>query len=366
MKLPKLFFVFLIIAQAVITAGHFLLYQALIFFFPFFARHWLASLIALMALSVSFLAASVFDFKSENEFLRGIYIIASVWVPTWFYLLLAAALSSILYLLDPGIALTAIATPIFLMAAVVVVYGIVNARYVRIVRFTAKLPNLPEYWKGKTAVLASDLHLGHILRASFAAALVSRINALKPDMVLIPGDFFDGVHTDFPGLAAPFKNLRVKHGTYFCSGNHEQFAGMENCERALRDIGITILDNNKTEIAGLQIAGLGYAARQTDADIASALNSLSLDPHRPSILLKHVPDKIPAVAAAGINLMLSGHSHDGQIWPGSLVTNKVWKGFGYGLKKFGQILVYTSSGAGTWGPPVRTFTKAEIVQITFE
>ena len=93
---------------------------------------------------------------------------------------------------------------------------------------------------------------------------------------------------------------------------------------------------------------------------------MNIDPSKPSILLKHIPDHREAVEKSGINFQISGHTHHGQIWPFRYITKKIFKGFDYGLKSLNNLQIYTSSGVGTWGPPLRIFTKSELIKITFE
>jgi predicted MPP superfamily phosphohydrolase len=97
----------------------------------------------------------------------------------------------------------------------------------------------------------------------------------------------------------------------------------------------------------------------------ATLGSLGLETDRASILLSHVPNRLPIVEQAGISLLLCGHTHGGQIFPFNWLTRRVFGKFTYGLQRFGALQVYTSSGAGTWGPPMRVGTHPEIVLLTF-
>jgi len=368
MKIPKNFFYFLAGTQVILTLSHWAMYVSLIFFFPAFLAHKYILLAVLILLSLSFLGFSILDFKYENAFVRIGYIISGVWIVSWFYLLLASVAASIVFIIN-DVNYPHVTLGLFIIALLVSAYGAINARIVRTVDLKIKLPNLPDYWKGKTGVLASDFHLGHVLRAGFANKVIAKINALNPEIVFIPGDYFDGVKTDFAALANLLKGVKSPQGIYFCSGNHELFAGYKECEDALRAAGIKILENEKIEVAGLQIAGAAYDHdKMHDAidNFASLLANMQLDKNKPSILLKHVPLQMEEVRDAGISLQLSGHTHRGQTWPGSLVTKKFWKGYDYGLKSMGKLQIYISSGVGTWGPPMRINSQSEIVKITFE
>ncbi len=367
MKPPKGFIYFLILAQALIILGHYAVYSALMAFFPALAAHHTVWLAVLMLLSVSFLAMTILSFRYKSAWLRPFYILAAVWLPMFFYFLLASLLAIIiLWIWPPGSGI--VPGIIFALAVLACIYGLINARVSRVVPVNVSLPNLPPAWKGKTAVMVSDLHLGHVLRDGFARKIINDINALKPEIVFLPGDFFDGVKTDFNHLAGLFKQVKSVRGIYYVTGNHEQIAGYEICEQAVAAAGMHILENKMADINGLQIAGLAYYAetKETPERIINLLASMNLDPAKPTILLKHVPNHVSAIAKTGVSLQLSGHTHLGQVWPFRFITKRVYKGFDYGLKQLGNFQIYTSSGAGTWGPPMRVFTRSEIVKIVFE
>ncbi len=367
MKIPKNFIYFIVVAQGLITLGNYAVYASLMAFFPSLLAHSTIIFILFMLLSVSFLGMSIVTFHRESKWLRMPYILSAIWLPTWFYLLMAALATIIVNAIWPAGTLI---TPkiIFGIALLLCLYGIINARITRVINLKISLPNLPEYWKGKTAIMASDLHLGHILRKGFAQRIIKQINSLKPDIVFLPGDFYDGVKTDFTYLAGLFKELKSTHGTYYVTGNHEEIAGYEICEKAISGGGIHILENQMVDINGLQVAGLAYysESKETPEGISQLISSMKLDPLKPTVLLKHVPNLVAAISKMGVHLQLSGHTHLGQVWPFRYATRRVYKGFDYGLKTLENYKIYTSSGAGTWGPPVRIFTKSEMVRIEFE
>ncbi len=359
----KQIIVFLGIAQLVLIAFNLIIYGLLLTFFPALGTHKVEVLITVLLLAISFLIFSVLTFKYENIVLRIGYKLSSIWLVLGFYFVLASLIALIIYLLSP-INLLYYGLAAVFVSSVLTIYGLINARVTRLTKIKISLPNLPAYWKDKSAIMVSDLHLGQVLRKGFANKIINLINRESPEIVFIPGDFYDGVHTGFQNLANEFKKISAPQGIYFCSGNHEMFAGYGQCEQALRGAGIKILENQKVEIQGLQIAGVSYK-HDVMPDLSQTLQNISLDKNKPSVLLKHVPLQLKEVWEAGFNLVLCGHSHHGQIWPGRLITKRYFKGFDYGLKTFNNLLVYTSSGAGTWGPPMRIFTKSEVVKIIF-
>ena len=120
------------------------------------------------------------------------------------------------------------------------------------------------------------------------------------------------------------------------------------------------------ELDGLQVIGVPYRNATQKRHLASALDEVRLDRARASILLTHAPDHPEIAEAAGISLQLSGHTHLGQFLPWSWMARRVYRQFVYGLSRIGKMQVFTSSGAGTWGPPVRLGSSSEIVMLEFQ
>ena len=119
-------------------------------------------------------------------------------------------------------------------------------------------------------------------------------------------------------------------------------------------------------VDGLHIVGVPYGDSTTRFGCAPRSTACASVPAEPSILLNHIPSRLPIVERAGVSLQLSGHTHGGQIFPFNWFTRRVFGKFTYGLQRFGALQVYTSSGAGTWGPPMRVGTAPEIVLLEFE
>jgi predicted MPP superfamily phosphohydrolase len=166
--------------------------------------------------------------------------------------------------------------------------------------------------------------------------------------------------------AEPLNKLTAPQGVYFVAGNHDQFGDDAKFMQAVKAAGVRVLNNEKVEVDGLQIAGVPYRNATQEAHLAATLQDMNLDRQRASILLVHAPDH-PAVAeAAGVSLQLSGHTHLGQFIPWSWFARKMYRQFVYGLSRIGKMQVFTSSGAGTWGPPLRLGSNPEIVMLQFE
>jgi predicted MPP superfamily phosphohydrolase len=153
---------------------------------------------------------------------------------------------------------------------------------------------------------------------------------------------------------------------YFVAGNHEQFGDDSKYLRAIEAAGVRVLSNEKVEADGLQIIGVPYRNATQDGRLASVLQRIGVDRDRASILLTHAPDRPEIAEAAGVSLQLSGHTHVGQFIPWSWMARRMYRQSVYGLSQIGKMQVFTSSGAGTWGPPLRLGSNPEIVVLEFQ
>ena len=326
--------------------------------------------ITLAILSVSFVAASLLAHRYFNPMIRAIYTIASVWLGLVSFFFLAACACWIVYggplLFGLHLEKRTIAAVCFGLGLLAGISAIVNAAWTRVVRVTVKLPNLPAAWRGRTAALVSDLHLGHVRNSGFLRRIVRKLSSLRPDVLFIPGDMYDGTAVDLERLAIPWTEFSAPLGSYFITGNHEEFTSPGKYLDAVRQSGIRVLENEKIVLDGLQIAGVDYRDSVNVERFRSILRQMELDRNVASILLVHNPNHLPVAAEAGISLQLSGHTHRGQYFPFTAFVSRIYGKYAYGLNRFGDLAVYTSCGAGTWGPPMRLGSNPEIVLIRFE
>jgi predicted MPP superfamily phosphohydrolase len=318
---------------------------------------------------VSFLTASLLAYRLTNPIVRGFYRIAALWLGAVNFLFLATCLLWIFYFaatiahLQPD--WPQWAAILFGAAVIATLAGIVNARAIRIRKITVALPNLPDSWRGRVAALVSDIHLGHVNGSRFLTRIIERLHSLKPDIVFIPGDLYDGTAVDAARVANPLQKLKPPLGAFFVTGNHEEFRDPSQYLEAIRATGVRILENENLSVDGLQIVGVPDHASANSKHYRAVLDSLSINRLRPSILLSHSPHALSTAEHAGISLQLSGHTHGGQIFPFTWFTRKIFQQFTKGLHRHGSLQVLTTTGAGTWGPPLRLGTNPEIVLIEF-
>lgn len=356
--------------QMFLLAAHQFLYRTWIVFHPALPASAAQRLhLALLTLAFSFIAAALLSFRFSNWLVTLLYKVAALWLGLLNFFFLAACCCRLIFFLPLGRFApdqARLSDLFFALALLVSLYGMVNARWLRLRRIGIALPNLPRQWHGRTALLVSDLHLGNVNGTAFAGKIARLATELKPDLLFIAGDLFDGTKADPARLIAPFGKLALPCGIFLSIGNHEEFGGTAEYIAALRQAQIQVLDNRKAVVDGLQIAGINFTDSTYPQRLRMILEGLALDSSRASILLNHAPTRLPIVEQAGINLQLSGHTHRGQLFPFTWITRRVFGKFTYGLQRFSNLQVYTSSGAGTWGPPMRVGSSPEAVLFRFE
>ncbi len=257
-----------------------------------------------------------------------------------------------------------VANSLLLISSLITMRGLFNARTIKTTSYEVALKNLPSSWEGKKLVFLSDLHLGVIWGKKRMSRIVERIKRSNPEAVFLIGDIFDGPPADYAYLSSPLSELQLRLGSYFVNGNHESYRPNDPYTMALQSHGVTILRDEVRDLEGIQLIGADYLTTTSAHTYEQVLDRLTIHTDRPSILLKHIPTHISQVAAKGISLQLSGHTHGGQLWPFSYLTHLVYRGFDRGLRREQGLQVITSDGAGTWGPPLRLGTRCEIVEIT--
>lgn len=363
------------ILQTLLCIFHWFLYQTWVdFWFPMSPASVLALRVSLASLSLAFIPATLLSFRFSNAAVQLLYRAAAIWMGFANFLFLAAWLAWLADIVlrfavpDPmrlsdrpyivGALLAAsIATAIF---------GLINARRLRVRTVDIRLAKLPGTWRGRRALLISDVHLGHVNGAELAERIAAKARELNPEIIFIAGDLFDGSKVDAEKMVGPLKGMRPLLGTFFVGGNHEEHGGAAKFEEAVRSAGIRVLHNECVNVDGMRIVGVPYGSASYGLQARTFLEDLKLKGGPASILLNHVPNRLQIAEHAGVSLQLSGHTHGGgQFIPYNIITRRAFGEFTYGLQRFGEMQVYTSSGAGTWEPPLRVGTNSEMVLLTF-
>jgi len=324
-------------------------------------KHRIALGLSFFLLPLSFIAAIFLTRKRDDLLTRVFYFCSSLWLGVGLTLLTAFGFAWVAWgateLLGRDPTAVWFGTVAVGVALLYSAYGVANALHPRLVRFSARIKNLPPNWHGKTLVQLSDVHLGSILGTHFLARIVTRVNTER----------FDGADGNLEELVAPLNRLVAPRGIYFVTGNHETYLGVQRSCAALATTAVRVLDNERVVIDGLQVIGISYPEPGLAVGFEEKMAALpGFDPAAPSILLYHSPNQVAQAKAAGINLQLSGHVHRGQIFPLQLITRLIFGKYYYGLHKEGDYTLYTTSGAGLWGPTLRTGNHPEIAVIRLE
>ncbi len=249
------------------------------------------------------------------------------------------------------------------------IYAIINASGKPVLKeIVVKIKKMPKNLSGFTIVQLSDIHLGIITPKNYLASIMQITDSLKADIIVITGDLLDEDISKYERFCDALQKLHSKYGVFAVTGNHEYYAGLDKFLNIAKKCNITVLQNEMITIAGdIQLVGINDAEGKFfsggGADLFKAIEKL--DRSKPAILLNHRPTLFRKAVEMGIDLQLSGHIHAGQISPLKEIFMLVYR-YPYGFYHYKSSYIYTTSGTGTWGPPMRTFSKSEIVKITLE
>lgn len=268
------------------------------------------------------------------------------------------------------------------LVCAVSLYGMANAGRLRVTDYDVTLQGTGE---DMTVALLADLHLGYSTEPEYIEQTVEAINAMRPDLVVIAGDIFDNEYEAVPEpdrIAAALASLDSTYGTYACWGNHDlsepilagftwDTADEDKNDPRMSDFltraGVTLLEDRAVTLGnGVQLVGRRDPARSkklADERLQPAQLLEALDPDRPVFVIDHQPKDLEALAAAGADLDLSGHTHDGQMFPGNLLMRLLWEN-AYGCEQVGDMVSVVTSGLGVWGPDMRVGTRSEVVCVS--
>ena len=230
------------------------------------------------------------------------------------------------------------------------------------------LRKLPAHLSGYKIVQLSDVHIGPTLDRAFMQRIVAQVNAERPDMVVITGDLVDGSVDQLGEHVRPLSELRARDGVFFVTGNHEYYSGADEWIAFLRTLNVRTLRNERVEIGGengFYLAGVDDAsAHQFGGDHGANYDRAlgGRDTNKVTVLLAHQPRQITKAEPHAPDVMLSGHTHGGQIAPFMFLV-KLQQPYVAGLYNHGHTQLYVSRGTGYWGPPMRLAAPAEITKI---
>ncbi|HAH24821.1 MAG TPA: metallophosphoesterase [Prolixibacteraceae bacterium] len=321
-----------------------------------------------------FIVGNVLERTATSVFSEWIYRIGAFWMAFMLYLFIALVLIDVVRILNYFFHFLPPFTPlmrfrlgiiVFSLAALVVAGGYINALWtnVKVIPLTIhKKVSGPQEVK---ILMASDLHLGALIGERREKHLLELIQQQKPDLVLLCGDLVDGDIAPVlrKNLGRHIQEIKTPMGVYAITGNHEFIGGINKTLPYLRSINIRmLLDETITLPNGIQLVGRIDRAGSRGPNTLKSLNQLmaGIDTLKPIIVMNHQPVNLKEASDAKVDLHLSGHTHNGQMWPFNYITQAVYE-LSWGLRKVGTTNFYVSSGYGSWGPPVRSGNRPEVV-----
>lgn len=254
------------------------------------------------------------------------------------------------------------------LTLVITVLGFINSLIIRETRVSITINKKAGSLKTLHIAVASDIHLGTVMNRTRLERIVKYINDLKPDIIFLPGDIIDGEvgHLLQKGAAEPLADLQSKFGVFAVTGNHEFIVGVGESVKLLERYGIRFLRDTAVKIedtvyiVGRDDVSMKHFSRKKRKPLKEILKEV--DTHLPVILLDHTPFGLDEARENGVDLQISGHTHNGQMFPFNFITDMIFE-IDWGYAQKGDTHYYVSCGVGTWGPPVRIGSRAEIVHI---
>lgn len=336
-------------------------------------------------IALSFVIGRFAKDKVPHFFERFLNILGGYWMAAFLYFIILLGILDIVKLVLGIKRLSFISTNtlqrIYIMSnigtviivAILLGYGTFNALNLKTTKYAMKIDKNAGNIKKLNVVMLSDLHLGDIVNKQRLVKMVSKINELNPDIVILAGDIIDDYIEPFvkQEMAVEFKKINSKYGIYAVLGNHEYYG--EAIDKIvyeyknsanfnlLRDETIKI--DNSFYIVGREDISYERISKTKRKSIDELL--INTEKSLPVIIIDHQPVNLSEGEKAEADVQFSGHTHHGQFSPASIVTNMLFEN-DFGLLKKGTFNVVVSSGVGTWGPPIRIGTASEIVQVEIE
>ncbi|MCX5791516.1 MAG: metallophosphoesterase [Elusimicrobia bacterium] len=318
----------------------------------------------LLAMALLFPAAEYFEGRAAGGLSDAFIWLGFFWLGAMFILVTVLLLCDLLFLavrfFRPGWRRALGASALILAAALIALAVFRGAALPEVRPVAITLRGLPAALDGFKIVQISDVHIGRIISVGKFRRMAALVNAARPDLIVFTGDITESGVEDPEGVCSVIRSMNASYGKAGVLGNHDSFAGPDNSAAFFEACGVKMLRFGKYEpVPGLQVAGVDSPRRGAPAARTPALLVSELSPSKPLLFLSHRPEMFEQVLKGFPALALSGHTHEGQLYPFGLLERHLFKYF-YGLYREGGSSVYVTSGAGTWGPPMRLFTVSEL------
>ncbi len=340
-------------------------------------KKYLFPVLLLLTISfpLGFLGINITRKYTDSFIFNAFYEIGIYYMPVLLYSFLFALLADIFKLLNkifkvfkPSLPLEKkIMRSYFAVSAAataaLVIVGVFEFHDTRISEYEITMPAKTSALQNLRIVMASDFHLTHNTAGDFVKKTVDKINSLNPGLVLIPGDILDSYESFVKGkgYSEDFRKLKARYGVFAVTGNHEYYGNLKTALKFIRNSGMDLLQDTIININGqFYLAGRNDRTDKNRKPLAEILRNKKED--IPVLLMDHQPNALDETLPANIDLQVSGHTHNGQLFPFNYITDLVYK-LSWGYEKIGNTNLFVSCGIGGWGPQIRTNSYSEIMVI---
>lgn len=349
------YLVFIPIVFSVFFLMHMFVYVTMqqVFSISFLYQYWVVA-----ALASVYFFASASARRWQGIISDSFYYVAATWIGVVWLFFSATVIYKIISLIIGG-DIPVLFTGLLCVALAAAAGALINARRLVVREYTIPM-------KGLLAPVRithlTDIHIGTVNQKQFLERVVARTNETKPDVVLITGDLFDGSVSIDESLLRPLNDITAP--VYFSTGNHEGYEGLDHVRATMSRLDVMLLENAVAEFRGVRIVGVHDRQSLPRAvTLDSILASLEVTEAVPTVLMYHTPVEWTAARGRGVGLMLSGHTHNGQIFPFTLLVKVFFRQIKGLYEKEGKYL-HVSPGTGTWGPPMRLGSTNQITVLT--
>ncbi len=336
-------------------------------------------LVAFLFFSLAYFVGRIIESKNISPFSDSLLSAGSYWLAAMLYFFLTILVLDFIRLLNhflnfmPEVLYRNYPlTKLYVLGIVValvfiaVLLGHINAVSPKLKKFEFTIDKKAGNLKELTILMASDTHMGTLIRKDRMQKLVDASKKFNPDIILLAGDVIDEdvkpvIHN---GIGDVFFDMKSKYGIYAITGNHEYIGGVDAAAEYLTKHNInllrdsTVLIDSSFYIVGREDLSIKRMKNKERKPLPELLSGV--DKNLPIIMMDHQPFHLEEAEQNGVDLQLSGHTHHGQLWPFNFITNMVYE-VSWGYKKKGNANIYVSSGYGLWGPQVRIGSDAEMI-----
>ena len=329
-------------------------------------------------LSLAFIISRFTGYSSFITLHHVLTWFGSFWLAAVVYFLIAVAVFDLFRLINLGfhflpatdsIGYLKLKLFVFLITVISVgitlIFGYFNATHPQVKTLDLDV-NKSQNASSLKIVAVSDIHLGPLVGKNMLELLVKMVNQQKPDIIILAGDILDESQESIirEDTGNPLRKFHAPLGVYAVVGNHEYIGGISSAIKYIQSLNITILRDSVVEInnsfflIGRDDHGMGRGSNKTRKPLNELV--MNVDKSKPLILIDHQPYNLQDAVNNGIDLQISGHTHNGQFWPFNYLIQNIFE-LSWGYKRKVNTHFYVSSGYGTWGPPVRIGNRSEIV-----